>query len=263
MKKAWFLALKEWKEILRDLYVLGILIFLPMITVGTLVMLISFYIGFFQHNLDKIQTLLENMPPAYLEGLSHYKDIQKVAVLPIRVIGLPFFLLLPLLISGIITSDSFAGERERNTLETLLVTPIKDWELLLGKILTPFVPALLVTWLSFAMLIMGLARTINAYFESPVFPDAIWILSMIFVVPLFIAGSILAEILISSRVASVKGASALNMFLTLPVLFLMLTQSSGFVLFSFETLPWMIVFLILVVAGLFYWGLKLFKRDVA
>jgi len=262
VKKAWFLALKEWKEILRDIYVLGILIFLPLITVATLVMLISFYIGFFQNNLDKIQTLLENMPAAYLEGLSHYEDLQKVAVLPIRVIGLPFFLLLPLLISGIITSDSFAGERERNTLETLLVTPIKDWELLLGKILTPFLPALMITWLSFALLTKGLARIINSYFESPIFPDAIWILSMICVVPLFIAGSVLAEILISSRVASVKGASALNMFLTLPVLFLMLTQSSGFVLFSFETLPWMIGILVLAVAGLFYWGLKLFKRDV-
>ena len=72
-----------------------------------------------QKNLDKIQLMLSSMPKAYLDGLSSYSDIQKVAILPIKIIGLPFFLLIPLLMSGIITSDSFAGERERNTLENL------------------------------------------------------------------------------------------------------------------------------------------------
>ena len=85
----------------------------------TLIMLIHFYISFFIHNLDKIQMMLEKMPASYLDGLSQYSELQQVAILPIKIIGLPFFLLLPLLISGIITSDSFAGERERNTLETI------------------------------------------------------------------------------------------------------------------------------------------------
>ena len=131
---------------------------------------------------------------------------------------LPFFLLIPLLMSGIITSDSFAGERERNTLEALLTTPIRDWELLLGKILTPFLPALLVTWTSFLLLTKGIANLINPHFLSPVFPDAIWIISVALVVPLFLVGTVLAEILISARVSSVKADSALNMLLAFPVL---------------------------------------------
>ena len=103
MRKAWFIALKEWKEILRDFYVLGILVFLPLAMVGTLVVLIYFYMSFFLQNLDQIQIMLSSMPKAYLEGLSGYTDIQKVAILPIKIIGLPFFLLIPLLMSGIIT----------------------------------------------------------------------------------------------------------------------------------------------------------------
>ena len=260
MKKAWFIALKEWKEILRDFYVLGILVFLPLAMVGTLVVLIYFYMSFFLQNLDKIQIMLSNMPGAYLEGLSGYTDVQKVAILPIKIIGLPFFLLIPLLMSGIITSDSFAGERERNTLETLLVTPIRDWELLLGKILTPFVPALLVTWISFGLLTKGIANLINPHFLSPVFPDTIWIVSVALVVPLFLAGTVLAEILISARVSSVKAASALNMLLSFPVLGVMLMQSTGFVLFSTRTLPWMIVFLATMDMILFMVGLRSLRQ---
>jgi ABC-type Na+ efflux pump permease subunit len=260
LKKAWFIALKEWKEILRDFYVLGILVFLPLAMVGTLVVLIYFYMSFFLQNLDKIQIMLSNMPGAYLEGLSGYTDVQKVAILPIKIIGLPFFLLIPLLMSGIITSDSFAGERERNTLETLLVTPIRDWELLLGKILTPFVPALLVTWVSFGLLTKGIANLINPHFLSPVFPDTIWIVSVALVVPLFLAGTVLAEILISARASSVKAASALNMLLSFPVLGVMLMQSTGFVLFSARTLPWMIVFLAAMDMILFMVGLRSLRQ---
>ncbi len=256
MKKAWFIALKEWREILRDFYVLGILVFLPLAMVTTLIVLIYFYMAFFLQNLDKIQTMLSSMPRAYLEGLAGYSDIQKVAILPVKIIGLPFFLLIPLLMSGIITSDSFAGERERNTLEALLTTPIRDSELLLGKILTPFVPALFVTWASFLLLTKGISNIINPHFLSPVFPDAIWILSVTGVVPLFLVGTVLAEILISARVSSVKAASALNMLLSFPVLGIMLTQSTGFVLFSVRTLPWILLSLAALDAILFVAGLR-------
>jgi len=260
MTKAWVIACKEWLEIRRDFYVLGILFFLPLAMVATLVLLIYFYLSFFLHNLDKIQVMLASMPKAYLEGLSGYSDIQKIVVLPIKIIGLPFFLLIPLLISGIVTSDSFAGERERNTLESLLSAPLRAMEVLLGKLLTPFVPALLVTWISFGLLTWAVSRLINPHFISPVFPDPIWFLSVALVVPLFLAGTVLAEIMISMRASSVKAASALNMLLALPVLFLMLLQSSGFVLFSGKTLMWIVLTLIAADILLFLRSLSVFRR---
>jgi len=260
MKKAWFIACKEWNEILRDYYVLGILVFLPLAMVGTLVLLIYFYMSFFLHNLDKIQIMLRQMPDAYLAGLTEYTEIQKVAILPIKIIGIPFFLLIPLLISGIITSDSFAGEKERNTLEPLAATPIRSRDLLLGKFLTPFLPALLVTWFSFGILTLSVSKLVNPHFLSPVFPDSLWVLSMALVVPLFLAGTVLAEIRISMKAPSVKAAAALNMILAIPVLLVVLLQSTGFVLFSEGTLPWIIIVLAGIDVGLFRHGLKGIRR---
>ncbi len=261
MSKSWALAAKEWKEISRDFYVMGILVMLPLAMVGTLVLLIYFYFTFFSHNLDKVKVLLDSMPRAYVEGLSRYGDIQKVAVLPVKIIGLPFFLLIPLLISGIITADSFAGERERGTLEALLATPVSDHGLLLGKILTPFLPALLMSWASFGILTAALAHLINPHFPTPVFPDRTWILSMVFVTPLFLLGTVLLEILISSKVSSVKAASALNMLLAFPVLGIMVLQSAGFVLFSEARVLFMILALALFDALLFRAGLKVLDRS--
>ena len=53
--------------------------------------------------------------------------------------------------SSVLGSDSFAGEKERKTIEALLATPISDSELLLGKILVSFIPAMLVTFMSFGV----------------------------------------------------------------------------------------------------------------
>jgi ABC-2 type transport system permease protein len=55
-------------------------------------------------------------------------------------VGSPFVLVLsswvPLLLASSVVADSFAGERERHTLETLLATRLSDTAILLGKILT-------------------------------------------------------------------------------------------------------------------------------
>ena len=46
-------------------------------------------------------------------------------------------ILIPFCISGTLTPDSFAGERERHTLEPLLATPLSDQVLLYGKLVFP------------------------------------------------------------------------------------------------------------------------------
>ena len=79
------------------------------------------------------QTLLKQMPPALLTELSGYSDVQKVVVFMINYMLAPLFLVLPLMVASVIAADSFAGEKERKTLEGLLYTPTTDQELFLGK----------------------------------------------------------------------------------------------------------------------------------
>src|SRR6185503_9547594 len=65
------------------------------------------------------------------------------------------FLLMPLLLPSIIAAYSIVGEKTNRTLEPLLATPIKTWELLAGKILAALLPAMLLTWLAGTIFIAG------------------------------------------------------------------------------------------------------------
>jgi len=54
--------------------------------------------------------------------------------------------LLPLSVAGLLSMDSFVGERSRRTIEPLLASPISERELFLGKVLSALVPSLLITY---------------------------------------------------------------------------------------------------------------------
>ena len=57
-----------------------------------------------------------------------------------------YFMWLPFVLAGGTTADSFAGERERHTLETLLATRLSDRDIFLGKVLAIVIYSLSVTW---------------------------------------------------------------------------------------------------------------------
>jgi ABC-2 type transport system permease protein len=69
----------------------------------------------------------------------------------------------PALIIGVMIPDSFAGERERHTLDTLLASRLPDRAILFGKIIMPFLigwgAALVLTLIS--LVVVNLAHTEN------------------------------------------------------------------------------------------------------
>src|SRR4030066_1096886 len=63
-----------------------------------------------------------------------------------------FLLMIPAMVPSLIAPSSIIMEKENNTLDPLLATPIKTSELLLGKTLTALVPAFVVSTTSFIIL---------------------------------------------------------------------------------------------------------------
>ncbi|WP_223067739.1 ABC transporter permease subunit [Paenibacillus caui] len=144
----------------------------------------------------------------------------------------PLFLLIPIMSSSIITANSFAGEKERKTLEGLLYTPITMKELFLGKILAAFVPSLLLT--AGAIIMYGIIVDVVAYpmFGRLIFPNASWILLMLVVVPAVSLFVILINVLISAKVKGFQEAYQLGGLAVLPVLGLVVSQATGMLLLS-------------------------------
>lgn len=70
-----------------------------------------------------------------------------------------FSLVLPFILAGGAVADSFAGERERHTLETLLATRLSDRDIFVGKVVAVVVYSSGLVWLSMLLSLITLNVT--------------------------------------------------------------------------------------------------------
>lgn len=161
----------------------------------------------------------------YLQGL----DLnQKMVVIFLGFFFAPMFLIMPLMFSSIIAAESFAGERERKTLEALLYTPASDGELFVGKMLAAGVPALLVTWGCFGLYALVLNLAGAPIMAGKVwFPLPTWYPLIFWISPALSLLGISATVLISARTKSFMGAYQMSGSLVILVLALVIGQVTG------------------------------------
>ena len=112
---------------------------------------------------------------------------------------------IPMFLVTTVTADSFAGERERRTLETLLATRLSDGAILWGKWLAA------VVWVAGAMLLsfpLGVLSLNLMFAQGPYLPSIGQVLATVAVA--FAAGGLggALGILVSLRAASVRHGCA-------------------------------------------------------
>ena len=148
------------------------------------------------------------------------------------------FLLIIFLFSGALSfcADSFAGEKERGTMATLLMTPTKRSHIAIGKIIALSVMALVSATASFLGILFSLPKMLgsaSSQFNFNVYGAGTYVLLFLVIISvtlLFIA--VLA--IISAFAKSVREASSLS----LPVMILvMLIGVSGFMSTGAATNP--------------------------
>ncbi|HEY98314.1 MAG TPA: ABC transporter permease [Dehalococcoidia bacterium] len=126
---------------------------------------------------------------------------------------------IPLLLVGTIIPESFAGERERHTLETLLSSRLPDQAILFGKIIV----AIIYGWgMTLIVLLLGLIIANATGWEGQIilFPP---IIALADVVVSLLLAAIMASlgVFISLKSATVQGATQMLMATTLfPILIL-------------------------------------------
>ena len=170
---------------------------------------------------DAARAALDALPPA----------ARPMYVLLVHLLA-PLHVLSPLVVSTAVAADSFAGERERRTLEPLLHTPTTDGELFLAKVLTPWAIALAVSVAGFALYAAVVDVLLWPYAGRLVLPDATWTALALWVAPAFSALGIGTIVLVSSRVGTVQESFQLGGLVVLPVVALVVGQATGAVYFG-------------------------------
>ena len=155
MHKVLVILRKEFMEIVQQ-RVLLLSILLPSLLFVVIPLIFLQRVG----NGSKASSL--NVPS--LQGLTLHEYTQGV-------VGTTFsniFLLLSMIVPSTIAAYSIIGEKNSHTLEPLLATPVRRWQLLAGKMLAALLPAVLVTWVSGGLFIAELAILTDANVVSHV-----------------------------------------------------------------------------------------------
>jgi len=204
---------------------------------------------------------MERMPQFLSNLIDGLDPAQSGIVLLLGYLFAPFFLIMPLMFSTVIASESFAGERERKTIEALLYTPATDTELFLGKVLAALAPALVITWGGF--LVYSVVVNVAAYpvMDRIWFPLPSWYPLILWVSPAISLLGIAVTVLISGKVQTFMGAYQSSGSLVVLVLALLAGQATGVLYLSVPVVLVIGLVLFLVDAVLMYYAIRTFNRD--
>jgi len=206
-------------------------------------------------------SLLKIMPAEFQAALAGYSETQMTVVALLVYMMAPMYLMLPLITAVAIASDSFAGEKERKTLEALLYTPTTDWELLLAKLLSAWLPAIGVAWGGFLLYAVMVNLCAWPIIGRVFFPPAMWVILAVWVAPAVAGLGLGATVLISSRAKTFQEAYQLGAGVVLLVVLLIGAQVTGVMVLS----TWLVALLGLLFwaidAALLWFGRRTFRRS--
>ena len=232
LHKHWLIAEKDLRELVANRMVVLPMIIVPVVLCVVLpVVLVTVALR---------STTLLVTGAQFIEGLlPSYPVPEAFATLTERVLYMfcnftiiPLFMVIPIMVSSTIAAHAIAGEKERKTLETLLYTPITNRQFFLGKLLSAFVPAMVMSILSFALYF----ATVNVLYVAmrgvTIIRSWVWLPAMLLINP---AASLLGlgvTLLVSLRSKTYLQAQQASAFVVLPCVMLISAQMTGLVVFS-------------------------------
>ncbi len=231
LRPAWYIVRREVRDQLRDwriiFPVLGLTVFFPFLMNFTAQQILNF--------------------------VKQYEaNIVGERLIPFLLMIVGFF---PISVSMVIALESFVGEKERMSIEPLLNTPLKDWQLYLGKLLSATVPPLLSSFLGMAVYIFGLVYQ-QITLPEPGVMVLIVILTIVQAI-VMVAGAVV----VSSQATSVRAANLLASFIIIPMA--LLIQGESIIMFwgDLSTLWWVVIGLLSLTVLLVRVGLAHFQRE--
>lgn len=188
-------------------------------------------------------------------------SVVEVAMYVILEQFLTLFLMMPLIISLSLASQSIVGEKQTKSLEPLLATPIRTSELLLGKGLTAMLPALVATWLAFLLFIVAGRFLIESERVFFALLQPKWLVAMLVLAPLLSLLSVSIAVALSSRVNDARTVQQIGGFVVLPIVLLGVAQTVGILLLNATTFVIGAIALAVIDVLLLRLGVRLFQRE--
>lgn len=161
----------------------------------------------------------------------------------------------PISFSLIVALESFAGEKERNTLEALLASPISDGQMFLGKFLAVLAPPVTLSVVGIAVFTVGLRLFLDMEVPSGFLVLAI---ALGFVEAL---AMVAAAVVVSSQAPTVKAANLMASFIIIPVALAVQAEVMLVLTGQAHVLWFILAAFVVISAMLVRMGIQLFNRE--
>lgn len=188
-----------------------------------------------------------------LQFVSNYgASVVGERLVPFSMMIVGFF---PISVSLVIALESFVGEKERGSIEPLFNTPLLDWQIYIGKLLSSIVPPLFASFFGMAVYWVGLI--IN---DVPL-PEFHLVVQIIAITVIQAIVMVAGAVVVSSQATSVRAANLLASFIIIPMA--LLIQGESIVMFwgDYSTLWWVVFGLFILAILLLRIGLAHFSRE--
>jgi ABC-type Na+ efflux pump permease subunit len=205
--------------------------------------------------------LLRFAPSGVVRPILRLPRREQLVVLVNGYLVAPLFLIVPLMVASVLAADAFAGEKDRRTLEGLLHLPIRDGELFFAKVISAFVPAVLVSWIGFVVFAIVTNTVAWPTMHRIFVPTVLWGVMIFWLTPAVAAFGMGVMVRVSARARTTQEANQLGGAVILPLIFAAAFQATGLLLVALP-IALTIGAIVWLLAGLLLWrGAARFTRD--
>ena len=172
-----------------------------------------------------------------------------------------FLLLIPAMLPSLIAPASIVLEKESNTLEPLIATPIKTNELLLGKTLTSMVPSLVISTTNF--ILITIVVDVFAYVKIGIapLPTWEWVIAAFILSPVISFIITMISIIVSSKSTDIRSAQGIGAVIIFPIYAIIGFQIAGFFMLNIKYLLVGCLVLVAICPLLLKLAIKVFDRE--
>lgn len=193
---------KDMRSVISNKQVFAVLLIVPIVLTIALPSIFVFVILFAPDAASDFQKLLDMLPAPNRE----YSQQQQIFSLILNQIMPSFFLIIPIMASSVMAASSFVGEKEKHTLETLLYSPLSLGRLFQSKILAGFSVGMMISYSSFAAML--LVMELESFFLTGnlLLPAASWLAIMLLIAPAISLIAIAVTVRSSAKAQTIEEA---------------------------------------------------------
>ena len=172
---------------------------------------------------------------------------------------IPFLLMVvgffPISVSLVLALESFVGEKERQSIEPLLCSPLTNFQLYLGKLLAVVVPPLGASYIGIIVYLVGVYRQVG-WTPEPILITQVVLLTTVQAI-LMVSGAVV----ISVQATTTRAANLLASFIIVPMALLLVGESMAMFWANYELLWWAIIGQLVIAGLLVRTGMAYFNRE--